>query len=120
VYCEPRCGRVEAKRAVERLVVAIADVSHYVKPGERWTKTPTSARVGVLPRRVIPMPAEKLSNGLCSLKPRRGSLAMVLRHVIGAKGEIEDLPVLSPARDSLPRALYLYRGGCDPGQHARA
>ena len=45
VYCEPLVKKGRGKAAFEgwRLIVAIADVSHYVKPGDHWTTTPTSA-----------------------------------------------------------------------------
>ncbi len=86
VYCEPaRVGRGKGWR----LVVAIADVSHYVKPGEALDTDAYERATSVyFPRRVIPMLPEKLSNGLCSLNPEEDRLAMVCDMLITAKGEI--------------------------------
>lgn len=60
-----------------RLIVAIADVAHYVKPGSVLDRD-SSMRGNscYFPDRVVPMLPEELSNGLCSLKPgeERGCL----------------------------------------------
>jgi ribonuclease R len=89
VYCEPaKIGRVKANNAW-RLIVAIADVSHYVKPGDPIDDDAYERATSVyFPRRVIPMLPEKLSNGLCSLNPYEDRLAMVCDMLITAKGEI--------------------------------
>ncbi|MEZ5476762.1 MAG: RNB domain-containing ribonuclease [Thiolinea sp.] len=49
-----------------RLVVAIADVSHYVQPDSAPGQgSPVARHLGVFPGEVIPMLPEALSNGLC-------------------------------------------------------
>jgi ribonuclease R len=89
VYCEPaKIGRVKANNGW-RLIVAIADVSHYVKQGEPIDADAYERATSVyFPRRVIPMLPEKLSNGLCSLNPNEDRLAMVCDMLVTASGEI--------------------------------
>lgn len=90
VYCEPvKTGRGKSAFDGWRLVVAIADVSHYVKPGEPIDDDAYERATSVyFPRRVIPMLPEKLSNGLCSLNPNEDRLAMVCDMLITHTGEI--------------------------------
>lgn len=72
-----------------RLVVAIADVSHYVQDGDALDATARERGNSVyFPRRVIPMLPEKLSNGLCSLNPQVERLCMVCDMNISATGAI--------------------------------
>ena len=83
VYCE-------AHGSGFRLVVAIADVSHYVQPGDALDKEALNRGNSVyFPRRVIPMLPEELSNGLCSINPNVERLCMVCDLHISATGEIE-------------------------------
>ncbi len=86
VYCEPaKVGRAKGWR----LVVAIADVSHYVKPGEPLDADAYERATSVyFPRRVIPMLPEKISNGLCSLNPDVERLAMVCDMLVSGDGEV--------------------------------
>jgi len=88
VYCEPvELGTGQRKRPGWRLLVAIADVSHYVRPGDSLDDDAIERGTSVyFPRRVIPMLPESLSNGLCSLNPDVDRLVLVCDMVIPASG----------------------------------
>jgi ribonuclease R len=104
VYCEPaKVGRAKGWR----LLVAIADVSHYVKPGEPLDHDAYERATSVyFPRRVIPMLPEKLSNGLCSLNPNEDRLAMVCDMLITATGEIHAYQFFPAVINSHARFTY--------------
>jgi ribonuclease R len=86
VYCTPaKVGRTKGWR----LLVAIADVSHYVETGSAIDVDAYDRATSVyFPRRVIPMLPEKLSNELCSLKPDVERLCMVCDMLITGEGKI--------------------------------
>ncbi|QDQ86819.1 ribonuclease R [Alcaligenaceae bacterium SJ-26] len=88
VYCEAiDLGTGGRKRPGWRLLVAIADVSHYVRPGDALDHDAFERGTSVyFPRRVIPMLPEALSNGLCSLNPSVDRLSLVCDMVIPATG----------------------------------
>jgi ribonuclease R len=90
VYCEPaKIGRGKTAQDGWRLLVAIADVSHYVKNGAAIDVDAYDRATSVyFPRRVIPMLPEKLSNGLCSLKPDVERMCMVCDMLVTATGEV--------------------------------
>jgi ribonuclease R len=73
----------------ERLWVAIADVSHYVRPSSALDGEAVLRGTSVyFPDRAIPMLPERLSNELCSLKPQRDRLVMVACIDYGRDGAI--------------------------------
>ncbi|MYN07803.1 ribonuclease R [Pseudoduganella aquatica] len=104
VYCEPvKVGRSKAFR----LIVAIADVSHYVKPNDALDTDALERSTSVyFPRRVIPMLPEKLSNGLCSLNPAVDRMTLVCDAVVTAKGEITAYQFYPAVIHSAARMTY--------------
>ena len=110
VYCEKQGKGF-------RLLVAIADVSHYVKTGDALDLEARNRGNSVyFPRRVIPMLPETLSNEMCSLKPDVDRLALVCEMSISAAGEIKryqfhEAVFHSAARltyTSVAKALYVF------------
>ncbi len=104
VYCEPvKIGRSKGYR----LIVAIADVSHYVKPNDALDHDALARSTSVyFPRRVIPMLPEKLSNGLCSLNPDVDRLTLVCDMVITKEGEIQAYQFYPAVIHSAARFTY--------------
>ncbi|WP_311950268.1 ribonuclease R [Halomonas piscis] len=90
-----------------KLLVAIADVSHYVRPG-----TPLDAegrRRGnsvYFPGQVVPMLPELLSNGLCSLNPKVDRLVLVCEMNITAAGEVGGYRFYEAVMNSHARLTY--------------
>ncbi|GIX30743.1 MAG: ribonuclease R [Porticoccaceae bacterium] len=79
----------EAKGRGWRLYVAIADVSHYVRPGSALDREAYNRGTSVyFPGQVVPMLPEKLSNELCSLKPATDRLCMVCEMTINRAGKV--------------------------------
>src|SRR6185437_10138688 len=69
------------------LTVAIADVAHYVTPGSALDREALVRGNSVyFPDRVVPMLPERISNDLCSLRPREDRAALAVRVLIGANG----------------------------------
>jgi len=104
VYCEPaKVGRGKGWR----LLVAIADVSHYVQTGSDIDIDAYDRATSVyFPRRVIPMLPEKLSNGLCSLNPDVDRLCMVCDMLVNAKGEVHAYQFYPAVMHSHARFTY--------------
>ncbi|MCW8922244.1 MAG: ribonuclease R [Gammaproteobacteria bacterium] len=100
VYCEPAGNGW-------RLLVAIADVAHYVQPGSALDISAYDRATSVyFPGRVIPMLPEEISNGLCSLNPDVDRLCMVCEMQVDEHGEIEDYKFYEAVFRSHARLLY--------------
>ena len=104
VYCEPtKIGRTKGWR----LLVAIADVSHYVETGSAIDVDAYERATSVyFPRKVIPMLPEKLSNGLCSLNPLVDRLCMVCDMVVTGQGQIHAYQFYPAVMRSHARLTY--------------
>lgn len=90
-----------------RLVVAIADVSHYVRPDDAIDTDAQERSTSVyFPRRVIPMLPENLSNGICSLNPNVERLCMVCDMVITYAGNIKEYRFYPAVMRSHARLTY--------------
>jgi ribonuclease R len=80
VYAEP-------DGAGFRLIVAIADVAHYVQPDSPLDRTAEERGNSVyFPDRVVPMLPEALSNGWCSLRPNEDRGCLFVEMHVGADG----------------------------------
>ncbi|ABI55934.1 ribonuclease R [Alkalilimnicola ehrlichii MLHE-1] len=100
VYCEPTPSGW-------KLTVAIADVSHYVRPGAALDDEARNRATSVyFPRNVVPMLPEVLSNGLCSLNPKVDRLCMACEMLIDRNGEIKRSRFLRGVMRSHARFTY--------------
>jgi ribonuclease R len=118
VFCEPAAGGW-------RLIVAIADVSHYVE-----TDTPLDREAKVrgtsvyFPDRVVPMLPEALSNGLCSLNPHVDRLCLACEMHVNQRGEVTrsrffEAVMRSAARLTYTEAWELLNDGSGRGRYAK-
>ena len=90
-----------------RLFVAIADVSHYVKPGSALDHEAHKRGNSVyFPGYVVPMLPEVLSNGLCSLNPHVDRLAMVCEMTVSSKGKLSGYKFYEGLIQSHARLTY--------------
>jgi ribonuclease R len=100
VYCE----RAETGY---KLYVAIADVSHYVHPGDALDQEALNRGNSVyFPRRVIPMLPEVLSNGLCSLNPEVERLCVVCEMSLDSAGNFRNYDFYPAVMYSHARLTY--------------
>jgi ribonuclease R len=90
-----------------RLVVAIADVAHYVRPGTAIDDEAVRRATSVyFPMQVLPMLPERLSNGICSLNPAVDRLCMVADLIVDASGETKTAEVYEGVMRSAARCTY--------------
>ena len=108
VYAEPAVVTGRGKKPNGwRLLVAIADVSYYVRTGSPIDIDAYDRATSVyFPRRVIPMLPEKLSNGLCSLNPEVDRLCMVCDMLVTAQGEVQAYQLYPAVMNSHARLTY--------------
>jgi len=100
VFCEKSGGGW-------RVLVAIADVSHYVKVGSALDKEATRRGTSVyFPDRVVPMLPEVLSNGLCSLNPKVDRLCMVCEMRVNGEGKVTRADFFEAVMRSKARLTY--------------
>jgi len=89
------------------LLVAIADVSHYVLPGSALDREAYRRGNSVyFPDRVVPMLPEALSNGLCSLKPHEPRACLAYHLWIDAKGRLIRHRIVRGLMRSAARLTY--------------
>ncbi|HEY6104834.1 MAG TPA: ribonuclease R, partial [Anaeromyxobacteraceae bacterium] len=90
-----------------RLVVAIADVSHYVRPGSALDAEALRRGTSVyFPQLVLPMLPERLSNGICSLNPEVERLCLAADMRFDGRGEIGEAEVYPAVMRSAARCTY--------------
>ena len=90
-----------------RLLVAIADVSHYVQPDDALDREARERGNSVyFPRRVIPMLPENLSNGLCSINPDVDRLCMVCDMSVSPAGAVKSSRFYPAVMRSHARLTY--------------
>ena len=100
VYCE-RSGKGW------RLLVAIADVGHYVEIGSALDKEAIRRGTSVyFPDRVVPMLPEVLSNGLCSLNPKVDRLCLVCDMRVSETGKVTRSTFIEAVMKSSARLTY--------------
>lgn len=97
----------ERKGSGWRLIVAIADVSHYVEPDAALDREARVRGTSVyFPDRVVPMLPEALSNGLCSLNPHVDRLCLVCDMQVSAKGQVTRSTFYDAVMRSSQRLTY--------------
>lgn len=100
VYCEPAGNGW-------RLIVAIADVGHYVRAGTGLDEEARERGTSVyFPDRVVPMLPEALSNGLCSLQPDVERLCLCCDMTVSEQGEVNKSRFYEAVMRSARRFTY--------------
>lgn len=101
VWCEPTRG------GGWRLIVAIADVAHYVEPGTALDREALLRATSVyFPNRVLPMLPEALSNGLCSLRPEVDRLCLACEMRVNEEGKVTRTRFFEGVMRSAARLTY--------------
>lgn len=87
--------------------VHIADVTHYVKPGDLIDKEAESRATSIyLVDRTIPMLPERLSNYICSLRPNEEKLCFSVIFTMNDKAEIKNFRIARTIIKSDSRLAY--------------
>ena len=90
-----------------RLIVAIADVSHYVRPGTALDNEARERGTSVyFPTRVVPMLPPTLSNHLCSLAPKVDRLCYVADMIVNRHGALKGARFYPAVMRSAARLTY--------------
>jgi ribonuclease R len=90
-----------------RLGVHIADVSYYVTTESELDKEALKRSTSVyFPNGVIPMLPEKLSNGLCSLRPDEDRLAFSVFMNVSPRGSVKEYEIVESVIRSKQRFSY--------------
>lgn len=90
-----------------RLIVAIADVSYYVRPGSPLDKEAyLRGNSTYFPDRVVPMLPERLSNDLCSLRPHEDRAALAMEMHIDENGKLLKYKIMRALIKSRARLTY--------------
>lgn len=90
-----------------KVIVAIADVSHYVKPGSAIDEDAYSRGTSTyFPNFVVPMLPEELSNELCSLKPEVDRLCFACEMLLDFQGTITEYRFFEAVMNSKARVTY--------------
>jgi ribonuclease R len=97
----------EARADGFRLIVAIADVSHYVRPGTAIDGEAQKRGTSVyFPTRVLPMLPTALSDHLCSLAPHVDRLCFAADMVVSANGALKSARFYPAVMRSAARLTY--------------
>jgi ribonuclease R len=108
-----------------KLLVAIADVSHYVESDTALDREAQARGTSVyFPDRVVPMLPEELSNGLCSLNPQVDRLCLACEMIVSRQGSVKRSRFFKAVMRSAARLTYtgsaqLLRKGKAGGPHAK-
>jgi ribonuclease R len=89
------------------ILIAIADVAHYVQPGSALDKEALARGNSVyFPDRVLPMLPERLSNDLCSLKPNQDRACLAVHVLLDPNGKIQNYKFVRGLMRSQARLTY--------------